>query len=311
MVQLSVVLITQNEEHNLPRTLASVQPLVNELGGEIIVVDSGSTDRTREIAQSFGARVFVEAWKGFAAQKNSAIDKAQGDWVLLLDADEEVSAELATGLRTVIAVNVDRLTEEFRREEDRCDDAVEAHLAIQEKYGAEFPEGKPAAVYKIPRRNLFLGRWIKHGGYWPDRKLRLFRRGFGHVEERAVHETVKLQGCGNIGTLRGALIHHAYPTLDIYREHMHRYAALGAEMLRHQPRAWLWLNRWLNPPLTFFYNYFLRLGFLDGRAGLLLHFHHSRYVSWKYAQALALKKQSPAIADDRGPTTGDGSTPAA
>lgn len=268
MVQLSLVLITQNEEHNLPRTLASVQPLVAELGGEIIVVDSGSTDRTREIAQSFGARVFVEAWKGFAAQKNSALDKALGDWVLLLDADEEVDPELGRALAACV----------------NCQEAA--------------GELRASPAYWISRRNLFLGRWIKHGGFWPDRKLRLFRRGLGRVEERAVHETVKLQGCGNVGTLRGALIHHAYPTLDIYREHMRRYAVLGAAMACHRPRAWLWLNRWFNPPLTFLYNYVLRLGFLDGRAGLLLHFHHSRYVRWKYAQALVLKRQSR-MADDR------------
>src|SRR5689334_5954873 len=94
-VTLSTVIITFNEEENLPRTLKSVEVLVRELGGEIIVVDSGSTDRTAEIAKSFGAKVFVEEWKGFAAQKNSAIEKASGDWVLLLDADEEVSHDLA------------------------------------------------------------------------------------------------------------------------------------------------------------------------------------------------------------------------
>src|SRR5437762_12506780 len=94
-VTLSVVIITYNEEQNIGRTLASVAGLLRELGGEIIVVDSGSTDRTREIAESFGAKVFVEEWKGFAAQKNSAIEKASGDWILSLDADEDVSAELA------------------------------------------------------------------------------------------------------------------------------------------------------------------------------------------------------------------------
>jgi len=229
---------------------------VEDLGGEIVVVDSGSTDRTREIAASFGARVYAEEWKGFAAQKNSAIEKAQSEWVLLLDADEEVSAELLAELRS----------------------GIRPH-----------PHPGEVAAWLIPRQNLFLGRWIKYGGFWPDRKLRLFRQGSGRVEDRAVHETIKLQGCGNIGRLRGALIHHAYPTLDSYLEHMRRYAALGAEMIADKPRVWLWLNRWLNPPLTFFYNYFVRLGFLDGREGRLLHWHHSRYVAWKYGNALELQ----------------------
>ena len=246
---LSVALITHNEEANLGRTLASVRPLVDALGGEIIVLDSGSTDRTREIAASFGAKVFVEDWKGFAAQKNSALDKATGNWVLLLDADEEVSSGLAAELATAVRAG-----------------------------------SSDVAGYWMPRRNHFLGRWIRHGGFWPDPKLRFFRRGAGRVEDRPVHETVQVQGA--TGRLRGALIHHAYPTLEIYLEHMRRYAALGAEMIRHKPRWWLWLNRWLNPPLTFLYNYLFRLGFLDGREGLLLHWHHARYVRWKYAAAL-------------------------
>src|SRR6202162_5498970 len=98
-MQLSVIIITHNEEANIGRTLASVQPLVADGKGEIIVVDSRSTDRTVEIAKSFGAKVFVEEWKGYAAQKNSAIDKAKGDWILSLDADEEISPDLAAQIQ--------------------------------------------------------------------------------------------------------------------------------------------------------------------------------------------------------------------
>ena len=246
---LSVVLITCNEEANLARTLASVKPLVNELAGEIIVVDSGSTDRTREIAQSFGAKVFVEEWKGFAAQKNSAIEKATGDWVLSLDADENVEAALATEIQRVCL-------------------------------------GREAAAYRVPRKNYFLGRWIRHGGFWPDPKLHLFRRGAARFEDRLVHEDARLlERDAATAELKGALEHHAYPTLEIYLEHMRRYADLGAEMAKDKPRWWLCLNRWLNPPLTFVYNYVFRLGFLDGREGYLLHRHHARYVGWKYAKA--------------------------
>src|ERR1700740_3345256 len=131
-MQLSVVIITFNEEANIGRTLASVEPLVSDGKGEIIVVDSGSTDRTVEIAKSFGAKVLVEEWKGYAAQKNSAIDKATGDWVLSLDADEEIS----DGMRQLCLMIL-----------------FGSHA---ERYGG--------TGMLFARRNYFMGRWIRHGG---------------------------------------------------------------------------------------------------------------------------------------------------
>ena len=140
----------------------------------------------------------------------------------------------------------------------------------------------------IPRKNEFLGRWIKHGGFWPDPKLRLFRRGYGTVEQRAVHETIKVKG--QTATLkRGALLHHSYPTLSDYIDHMNRYSSLGAEMVVAEGRTgFSVINILIRPWFTFLYNYFLRLGFLDGREGLLLHLYHAIYVSWKYAKAWEL-----------------------
>ncbi len=257
-VNLSVVIITHNEETNIGRTLASVRPLVADGKGEIIVVDSGSTDRTLEIAKSFGAKVFIEEWKGFAAQKNSAIDKATGSWILSLDADEEVS---------------DRLAKEI---EEICLGPAE------DGFGSE-------NGYWLKRQNQFLGRPLRHGGFWPDPKLRMFRRGVGRVENRAVHET--FQVTGRLGTLFYPLIHHSYPTLSDYIEHMNRYSSLGAEMvLTKGPVRFSFVNIVLRPMLTFIYNYFLRLGFLDGREGLLLHLYHAVYVSWKYAKAWELSR---------------------
>jgi glycosyltransferase involved in cell wall biosynthesis len=247
---LSVAIITRNEEANLARTLASVR-----WADEIVVVDSGSTDGTADIAREFGAKFRVEEWKGFGAQKNAAIAQCTGDWVLSLDADEEVSAELAEGIRDLLK----------RQPED--------------------------SAYFVTRKNFFLGRWIRHGGYYPDPKLRLFRRGSALFEERAVHETI--QPAGAAGRLRGDLQHHAYPTLDSYIDHMNRYSALGATLAMARGRtsrslwAFVW-NVWVVPVATFKYNYFLRLGFLDGREGFLLHLYHSAYVSWKYAKAWEL-----------------------
>src|SRR5581483_8454116 len=173
---LSVVIITKNEEVNIGHTLESVQ-----WADERIVVDSGSTDLTREIARQHGATVFEEVWKGYAAQKNSAIGKASCDWVLSLDADEQVSPELAENIRRIVGAG----------------------------------RGPSSATgYFVARRNFFLGRWIRHGGFYPDRKLRLFRRGSGQFIERAVHETMRVNGA--TATINGDLLHNAYPTLTGY-----------------------------------------------------------------------------------------------
>jgi glycosyltransferase involved in cell wall biosynthesis len=238
-LSLSVVIITLNEEANLPRTLASVA-----WADEIVVLDSGSTDRTREIAESFHAKVFVEPWKGFAGQKNSALAKATGDWILSLDADEELEPALAEEIRDTLA-------------------------------------GNPTeAGFWIPRKNFFLGRWIRHGGFYPDPKLRLFRRGIGAFEDRVVHEDIRVQGA------TGKLLHHAYPSLDSYLEHMNRYSSLGAQMeAAKKASGFSFIDIVIRPRLTLFYNYILRAGFLDGREGLLLHLYHANYVSWKYAKA--------------------------
>ena len=277
---LSVVIITHNEEANIGRTLESVKPLVSDGKGEIIVVDSGSTDRTIEIAKSFGAKVFVEEWKGFATQKNSAIDKATGDWILSLDADEEVS----TGM---------------------CEFLV---LILFGKHKEEFISFRGGILFG--RRNYFLGRWMRHGGFYPDLKLRLFRPESGRFEYRPVHEDMQLAGgfqkydpqpTYNMGEAID-IIHHSYPTLSDYIEHMNRYSSLGAEMVVAESKGkvrFSVINIVLRPLATFIYNYFFRLGFLDGREGLLLHLYHAVYVSWKYAKAWELSRNKSSPAPDR------------
>ncbi len=250
---LSVAVITLNEETNLPRTLASVQ-----FADEIIVVDSGSTDRTLEIAAEYNAKIFHEPWRGFAGQKNFAIEQCASTWVLSLDADEALSEELQHEIRILLV-------------------------------------GIPTAdAYLLRRRNLFLGRWIRHGGYYPDPKLRLFRRHSANFApparftDRAVHETVAVEG--KLETLHHDLIHDAYPTLENYIEHLNHYSTLGARTIverGHTSRtapAYL-ANVLLFPALTFLRDYFLRLGFLDGRPGLLVHLYHAIYTSWTYAKA--------------------------
>jgi glycosyltransferase involved in cell wall biosynthesis len=271
-VTLSVVIITHNEEANLARTLESITPHLYSDGRrndeELIIVDSGSTDRTVEIAKSFGAKVFIEEWKGYAAQKNSAIDKATGSWILSLDADEAVSPDLLKEIGSA--------------------------LGRQGRLRLEQPPDSPVFVdaFSMPRRNFFLQKAIKYGGFWPDRKIRLFRKGKGHFTARPVHESIQVTG--KVAQLYAPLLHHSYPTLSDYIHHMNRYSSLGAEMVVAKANGKVRLsvvNIVLRPLATFVYNYFFRLGFLDGREGLLLHLYHAVYVSWKYSKAWELSRK--------------------
>jgi glycosyltransferase involved in cell wall biosynthesis len=246
---LSVAIIAFNESANLGRTLESVK-----WADELVILDSGSTDNSVAIAESFGAKVFVnKPFPGHGEQKNIAIDHCTCDWILLLDADEVISPELATEIRRVLA--------------------------------------GPAKdnAYWISRLNLIFGRWMRHGGFYPDRKLRLFRRGTARLSEGVgPHSTP--QFAGKPGFLKGDMQHYAYPTLPLYLEHMDRYSTELSKLIVPKGKtsrslfAFVW-NVVLNPVATFIYNYFFRLGFMDGREGLLLHLYHSSYVSWKYAKA--------------------------
>jgi glycosyltransferase involved in cell wall biosynthesis len=253
-VVLSVCIVTHNEEANIARTLDSVKGIADEL----IVVDSGSTDKTVELARSRGAKVFIEEWRGFSKQKNAAMAKASGDWILSLDADEEVSPELAASIQKLLK------------------------------------SGQPATefdAYMMGRKNLYLNRWLKRSGYYPDRKLRLVRRGMGEFEDRAVHES--MHSTGKIGSLEGDLIHHAYSTLESFIDHANRYSSLGGEMeASERPTGFSFANIVLRPLVAFIYRYFFRLGFLDGREGLLVQMTHASYISWKYAKAWEFSKKS-------------------
>jgi len=256
---LSVAVIAMNEEANLPRSLESVR-----WADEIILVDSGSKDRTIEIAQSFGAKTSYHAFRGHGEQKNVALDRCTSDWTLLLDADEVLTPELQTEIRQILS---------------------------GENGEPEFD------AYWIPRLNLFCGRWIRHGGFYPDRKLRLFRRGAARLSEGVgPHSTPQFSGPA--GRLKHDMLHYAYPTLNLYLEHMNRYSSEIALLLVQRgctSRSWpafIW-NALLNPATTFIYNYFFRLGFLDGREGLLLHLNHSVYIHWKFAKAWEAARKTP------------------
>lgn len=254
-MSLSVAIVTLDEEANIGRTLESVK-----WADEIVVVDSGSTDRTCEIAREYGAKIIAEPWRGYVAQKQYALELCTKDWVLLLDADEEVSPGLAEEIR------------------------------------AELAAPNPANGYKLPRKNLFLGKWIRRGGFYPDPKLRLFRRGQGFVTGHDPHDRCELKPevPQQIYQFKHDLIHYPYPNLTLYLGHMNRYSSLGAQLaVAKGHRSFSFSDIVLRPLATFFYNYFLRLGFLDGREGLLLHLYHAGYVSWKYAKAWESSRKTP------------------
>jgi glycosyltransferase involved in cell wall biosynthesis len=249
---LSVAIVAMNEEAAIGRTLGSVR-----WADEIVLVDSGSTDQTCDIAREYGAKVLLREWQGFSSQKTYAFENCTQDWILSLDADEVVSLELAEEIRGVI--------------------------------------GNPGALnaYWIPRKNLFLGKWTRFGGFYPDPKLRLFRRGRGFMTGAEPHPRIDLKPEfeQSTGRLKNAMVHDAYPTLSSYMAHMNNYSSAGARAaVAKGYRGFTILDIVLRPMATFIYNYFFRLGFLDGRAGLLLHLYHAVYVSNKYAKVWELTR---------------------
>lgn len=239
MRQISVIIIAKNQEDHIVPCLESVS-----WADDIVIVDSGSTDRTRERARSFTDRVFTIDWPGFGAAKNYALDQARGDWVLSLDTDERVPAALREEILSVIQ------------------------------------NPGPFAGYRVPRKNYFGGRWIKRLGWYPDYILRLFRRDEGRFRERAVHEEVLVNG--PVGNLQTPLDHYSYESVSDYIARQDRYARLAAqEMLREGRRPLAGELAW-RPLGHFFKLYVLRLGFLEGRLGYTLALLGSLYNFLKY-----------------------------
>jgi glycosyltransferase involved in cell wall biosynthesis len=210
---------------------------------EVLVVDSGSTDDTVLIAQTLGARVITHHWEGFAAQKNFAAAQARHDWILSLDDDEELDPE------------------------------------AQQAVGRWKTSTPQAPGYRFARRAYYLGRWIRHSGWYPDYKLRLFDRRRGRWQGAYVHESVVVDGPTE--TLAGHILHYTCDSLEEHRQRIEFYTDLAArEMLERGEGAGA-LRRLLVPPWIFFDTYFLRLGVLDGRQGYLIARMAARYVARK------------------------------
>ncbi len=242
MTGISAILITRNEEGNVADCLASLV-----FADEIVVVDSGSTDRTEEICRRDPrVRWYAEEWKGFGPQKNSALDKAEGPWIFSIDADERVSDGLA-----------------------------------REIAGLDLPS-LPIDGFRVSRRSYFGDTWVRHGGWYPDYVIRLWRKERGRFNDRKVHESVSV--AGSVDTLRGDLIHYTYRDTADFLERMERYAALGAEELRKEGARGTLLDLWCRPPFTFLKMFLFQRGFLDGALGFRLAWLYSRYTYAKYAK---------------------------
>ena len=241
MNSLSACLITSNEEENLPRVLESVQTVADE----IVVVDCGSKDRTQEIARKYGAKLVTREWSNFAEQKNAAAAAASHDWILSLDADEELSATLRKSL-------------------------------------CEWKRQVPTfTVYEVARRAWYLGKWIHHSGWYPDFQRRLYRRDAAHFSG-IIHESLRFEG--QAGRLHGDLLHYTVRSFGEHREKAERYTTLAAQQMHAAgKRSWR-AAMWLATPWSYLQNFLLRGGFLDGYRGALISWMAARSVWRKYAK---------------------------
>jgi glycosyltransferase involved in cell wall biosynthesis len=229
-MKISATIITLNEQENIREALASVV-----WADEVLVVDSGSTDQTCAIAEASGARVIKKDWPGFAEQKQFAAEEAQHDWVFSLDADERVSKELSASI-----------------------------AALRKLSGDERADG-----YRIARRSFYQGRWIKGGGWYPDRQLRLYRKSRGRWATRHIHESVKMQPDARVEDLQGDILH--YSVRDSAHHHRmigERYAPLAALQMFEEGRRTSRLRIATAAPLGFIRSFILKGGFRDGLAGL-------------------------------------------
>jgi glycosyltransferase involved in cell wall biosynthesis len=220
---------------------------------EIVVVDSLSTDKTLDICKEYTDKTISVEWSGFSSQKNRAINLTTHPWVLVLDADERVSDDLkAEIVRTITDP-----------------DAVDG--------------------YFIARKNYFSKKWIRHGGWWPDFTLRLFKREKGAFEEREVHEAIKVEG--DTETLENPILHYTYSSIDDFFVRMEKYSGLAAKEFHKSSRRASLFDLIFRPPATFIRMYFIRLGILDGYYGIILAYLYSVYTYKKYSKFRKLTRK--------------------
>ena len=241
-MKITATIITLNEERNIARAIESLR-----CSDEILIVDSGSVDRTVELAEKLGARVIEAGWRGFAGQKNWAAEQAAYDWILSLDADEALS------------------------------EALEAEIWNLKKTGPRHD------AYTMPRLARYLGRWILHSGWYPDRKVRLYHRQKAKWVGDFVHESVQVEG--RVGHLESNLLHFTCDSISEHLRTMDRYTTLAAQELAARKLKVPLSRVILDPAWTFVKTYFFQLGFLDGLEGLTIAYMAAFYTFLKYSKA--------------------------
>lgn len=278
MSKLSVVLATRNEEKNIGPCLESIKGIADE----IIVVDEYSIDKTREIAKRYGAKVYLESHHDmFHITKQKALEKATGDWILQLDADEVVTTELASEIRRLVTCNTQpkRPSELFIRHQK----------LIEQRDGKIGKETGEVVALFIPRVNFFLDKPLIHAGLYPDGVIRLVKKGKAYFPQKSVHEQIKIDG--EVSWLENPLEHHDSPTISRYLSRMNRYTDLHAQELkeRRAPRTYLFLiyYSFLLPFFVFLKLFIRHKGFLDGTRGFVwclfssLHFPITYFKYWQ------------------------------
>jgi len=245
---ISAAIITKNEENNIERCLESLSWV-----DEIIIIDSGSTDNTLNVCKNYNCSITSSKWLGFGKTKQLAVSKTSHNWVLSIDADEEVSRELASKIKLLLKSN--------------------------DFFG-----------YQIRRKSFYLGKKINFSGWQNDYPLRLFNKNFGNFNDNPVHEKVQLK-TENISIIEEPLIHYPYPNLESHIAKINSYTSIAAENLHNQNRKTFLIV----PPLAGFFKfvktYFLKLGFLDGKIGLVLAIMSSWYVFLKYLKLWLLQRK--------------------
>lgn len=247
--KLSAVIITYNEEAKIERALLSLRPVCDE----ILVVDSFSEDATVEICRQHTQQVLQRHWAGYREQKQFATDQTAFDWVLSLDADEELSPELQN---------------EITAWKESSEDSLSA--------------------YYLPRLTHFMGRWIRHTTWYPDWQLRLFRKSEGVWEGGRVHEAFKTQG--STGKMSGHLFHYTYSTISEYLVQLERFSTLAALDYYDRGRRAHLLHLSVYPAILFLKNYLIRLGFLDRTPGLVVSYLAAVSTFFKYLKLMELQK---------------------
>jgi glycosyltransferase involved in cell wall biosynthesis len=252
---LSVTIVAQNEDRTIARVLAAVA----DIADEIVFLDSGSTDRTADIAKSFGVRFYHQDWLGYAEQKNKAIDLASGEWILSLDADEVLTPALVAEIRDLMQGGVSDEISGFR----------------------------------IPRVLFICETPVRGGGFYPDAQLRLIRKSKGRFQPRIIHESIKVEG--EVRQLKNDMLHYAYRDVDQFAQTMDQYARLSAQhYLEHENTAWRRsrLNEILNPAWTFFYRQVVRGGWLHGALCWRLNVIYAGYVRKKVTYLRELRRRA-------------------